>query len=71
MRSAYAQGSAPLKVGVLLPKSGVQAGLGQACQRGADTGATANPNAAGSPGSGISGLGVSPESRADRRIARP
>jgi len=36
MRSAYAQGSAPLKVGVLLPKSGVQAGLGQACQRGAD-----------------------------------
>ncbi|MGE0152450.1 MAG: ABC transporter substrate-binding protein, partial [Reyranellaceae bacterium] len=36
MRSAHAQGSAPLKVGVLLPKSGVQAGLGQACQRGAD-----------------------------------
>jgi len=34
--SAYAQGSAPLKVGVLLPRSGVQAGLGQACQRGAD-----------------------------------
>jgi branched-chain amino acid transport system substrate-binding protein len=36
MRTAWAQGSAPLKVGVLLPKSGVQAGLGQACQRGAD-----------------------------------
>jgi branched-chain amino acid transport system substrate-binding protein len=36
MRTAWAQGSAPLKVGVLLPRSGVQAGLGQACQRGAD-----------------------------------
>jgi branched-chain amino acid transport system substrate-binding protein len=36
LRTAWAQGNAPLKVGVLLPKSGVQAGLGQACQRGAD-----------------------------------
>jgi branched-chain amino acid transport system substrate-binding protein len=30
-----AQGG-PLKIGVLLPRSGVQAGLGQSCQRGAD-----------------------------------
>ncbi len=36
LRHAHAQGNAPLKVGVLLPKSGVQAGLGQSCQRGAD-----------------------------------
>jgi branched-chain amino acid transport system substrate-binding protein len=37
LRSAAAQtGKEPLKIGVLLPKSGVQAGLGQACQRGAD-----------------------------------
>ena len=36
MRQAWAQGTAPLKVGILLPRSGVQAGLGQACQRGAD-----------------------------------
>jgi branched-chain amino acid transport system substrate-binding protein len=28
--------SAPLKVGVLLPRSGVQAGIGQDCQRGVD-----------------------------------
>src|SRR5262245_43831839 len=35
--SARAQGaSAPLKVGVLLPRSGVQAGIGQDCQRGVD-----------------------------------
>ena len=27
---------AALKVGVLLPRSGVQAGIGQACQRGVD-----------------------------------
>src|SRR5262249_22059225 len=34
---ASAQGaSAPLKVGVLLPRSGVQAGIGQDCQRGVD-----------------------------------
>jgi branched-chain amino acid transport system substrate-binding protein len=34
---ARAQGaSAPLKVGVLLPRSGVQAGIGQDCQRGVD-----------------------------------
>ena len=32
---ARAQG-APLKVGVLLPRSGVQAGIGQDCQRGVD-----------------------------------
>ena len=32
---AKAQG-APLKVGVLLPRSGVQAGIGQDCQRGVD-----------------------------------
>ena len=30
-----AQG-APLKVGVLLPRSGVQAGIGQDCQRGVE-----------------------------------
>ncbi len=37
LRTAAAQtGKEPLKIGVLLPKSGVQAGLGQACQRGAD-----------------------------------
>jgi branched-chain amino acid transport system substrate-binding protein len=35
MRSAAAQG-APLKVGVLLPRSGVQAFQGQSCQIGAD-----------------------------------
>ncbi len=35
LRQAMAQTGA-LKIGVLLPKSGVQAGLGQACQRGAD-----------------------------------
>ncbi|HSR80411.1 MAG TPA: ABC transporter substrate-binding protein, partial [Hyphomicrobiaceae bacterium] len=36
---ARAQGAAvgaPLKVGVLLPRSGVQAGIGQDCQRGVD-----------------------------------
>jgi len=34
---AKAQGAgAPLKVGVLLPRSGVQAGIGQDCQRGVD-----------------------------------
>src|SRR5262245_47311626 len=34
---AEAQGAAaPLKVGVLLPRSGVQAGIGQDCQRGVD-----------------------------------
>jgi branched-chain amino acid transport system substrate-binding protein len=32
---AFAQG-APLKVGVLLPRSGAQAGIGQDCQRGVD-----------------------------------
>ncbi|MBO0740655.1 MAG: ABC transporter substrate-binding protein [Hyphomicrobiaceae bacterium] len=31
-----ASGGAPLKVGVLLPRSGVQAGIGQDCQRGVD-----------------------------------
>ena len=37
VRTAMAQtGKEPLKIGMLLPKSGVQAGLGQACQRGAD-----------------------------------
>lgn len=36
--SLRAQG-APLKVGVLLPRSGVQAGIGQDCQRGVDVAA--------------------------------
>jgi branched-chain amino acid transport system substrate-binding protein len=31
-----AQGKAPLKVGVLLPRSGFEAGIGQDCQRGVD-----------------------------------
>src|SRR5262249_54837391 len=35
---ARAQG-APLKVGVLLPRSGAQAGIGQDCQRGVDVAA--------------------------------
>ena len=35
MRLAGAQ-TAPLKIGLLLPKSGVQAFIGQSCQRGAD-----------------------------------
>jgi branched-chain amino acid transport system substrate-binding protein len=36
MRGAWAQGAARVKVGVLLPKSGVQAFVGQSCQFGAD-----------------------------------
>ncbi len=36
MRGAWAQGAPKLKVGVLLPKSGVQAFVGQSCQFGAD-----------------------------------
>src|SRR4051812_34897607 len=35
-RRAKAAGKAPLKVGVLLPRSGLQALIGQSCQKGAD-----------------------------------
>ena len=35
-RRARGQGAAKLKVGVLLPRSGLQAFIGQSCQRGVD-----------------------------------